>query len=526
MNILSIDLGTYSIKFTTLRSERKALVVEKAHEILLDDIRDQYDDELNLYQLQLEIVRDYIGQNTDAKIVMQLPNEFITTRYLALPVAQRKKAEQIIPFQLDENLPYPSSDAHFFTIFEKKGTGSEVLVNITKKSDFEKFFDLLSSSSVPVSVLTSEVSLYQTFASEFPYRKPFAIIDIGHTTAKCFLFLNGKMISNHISYTAGHVIDEVIAETYQISLPEAVEYKHANCFFLTDNQYDEVDEQQRDFAKLMKKSFGPLIQDIKRWLLGFRVKNGPAIEKVFITGGSSNIKNINNFIAQSVSIPVEFLNLGDKVIDEEDALEEGGSSFALSSLMGITQRSKKRPGNFLVGPYSLGNIHGLPLHSTAFVLSRVAVVSLIFCLFLGGEAFILNKKNQALDKKIKKILKTNKTFAYTKRQRRKFAKDPKRLLNDLKKRQKVIRQEVKSIMSSSRIDALTPLSKISSLLTEFKEVELTSFESERGEVYGTIYSKDPDSLDEAQVSLKAGNFTGLSLKPSSDGNSVKFSFTE
>ena len=122
----------------------------------------------------------------------------------------------------------------------------------------------------------------------------FCVIDIGHNTSKAYFINRSQVVSNHVSRTAGQVIDEVIAQTYQISRDEAIVYKHENCFFLTEEQYEGVEEDQKEFARLMKQALTPLINDIKRWELGFRVKNGLAVKTIYLTGGTSQINNICN----------------------------------------------------------------------------------------------------------------------------------------------------------------------------------------------------------------------------------------
>ena len=61
------------------------------------------------------------------------------------------------------------------------------------------------------------------------------ILDLGHSTTKAYFIHQQQIVSTHISYVAGSVIDQVIAETYQISLPEAIIYKHQNSFLLTED---------------------------------------------------------------------------------------------------------------------------------------------------------------------------------------------------------------------------------------------------------------------------------------------------
>ena len=88
-------------------------------------------------------------------------------------------------------------------------------------------------------------------------------------------------------------------------------FKHQNSFFLTENQFDDVDEDQQEFAKLMKIIFCLLSWILKKWLFGYRVSRGSNIEKIIITGGTSRITNIDNFLSQNLNFPVEVLKFHD-----------------------------------------------------------------------------------------------------------------------------------------------------------------------------------------------------------------------
>src|SRR6476646_982413 len=127
MNILAIDVGSYSVKFIEVRPERKNLVLIEKHEVVLDEARSLYPDIQSTTELQKEIVASHIHKKaSDLKIVFQLPNEMLTTRYLDIPGTSKRKTEQIIPFQLDENLPYSLNQAHFSSRLHKRGGGFSV----------------------------------------------------------------------------------------------------------------------------------------------------------------------------------------------------------------------------------------------------------------------------------------------------------------------------------------------------------------------------------------------------------------
>ena len=133
MNILAIDLGTYSVKFYSCSTERKNIVINNYNEIIIYKVRSQLDPEATISEIQYEIVSSYLKKGEfDGVTIFQLPNEMITTRYLTIPIGNKRQAEQMIPFQLDDDLPYQSSSAHIVSKLHKQGGQFFAQVSITQ----------------------------------------------------------------------------------------------------------------------------------------------------------------------------------------------------------------------------------------------------------------------------------------------------------------------------------------------------------------------------------------------------------
>lgn len=520
---MCIDIGTYSIKASLFDGEGRILKLKKVQEVPLKSVGDDLYPDSTLYEKQLALAADLIGDDFDGKVYFQLPHEMVTSRYLNIPVTQKKKVDLMIPFQLDENLPYSMSNAHYITQQTKLGSETSVVVNVTKKSDFEKYFQTLKENFLSPTAVTSELSVVHSLAVEKKIPGPMAIIDIGHTTTKCYIIYNERVILNHINYSAGGLIDEAIASTYNIDLDEAVIYKHQNCFFLSDQQIATVNEKQREFALLMKSTMMPLISDIKRWLIGFRVKHGLDLSSVYLTGGTSRIKNIHGFIGEQLGLQVQPLSSMEGIKDRKKLLANQQDSFFMTTLMAQSFKAKQKPGNFLSGEYSTGSSMELPLHSMAFIGLRSALLFLFLTLFVGIDTYMVTAKNKKLDKQIQKQLK-DPSFNISRQIRKRWKKKVKVITKKLNTQKRVVTQEVKTLMSSNKIDAIEPLFKVNQVLMGVKDVELTSFNSNQGSVSGTLKSKNQKDAEKIRKRLKSSSLQGIEV--SGRGNISKFNFTE
>ncbi len=505
-----------------IQYEKKQLFLLDMSEFVLEELREEIDPEGDDLSLQCQLIKNIIPTDFDGKVIWQLPNEYITSRQMLLPVNQKKKIESMIPFQLDENLPFSSSDAHYFSQQIKKGTDTSVLVNVTKKSQLTEYYNLFDQQEILPTILSSELSIMNSYTQHKNIAGPLAILDIGHKTAKCYIIFESEVISHHYSFCAGSSIDEVISETYKIPLNEAVIYKHQNCFFLTEAQYAEVSEDQREFAIIMKKTMTPLALDLKRWLLGFRVKYGVAIDNVLLTGGSSNIHNIGNFFSQHAGVKVDFLTLGESLIDQKELLSANEGSYYLSGLMGLGLTSKVKPGNFLQGDFSTGANLMLPMHSASFILNRAFIILVILGIILGVDTSLQKSREKSVEKKVKAALASNRLGLSRNLYKQVKKNNLTKIDKIMEKKEVAVIQEVKTLQASQDTNALSPLFTLFDLITKNPEMELIEFNSDGKFSSGVFSAKNKKSLKDLKANLKIATLNNLIMK--TKGTNLNFSF--
>ncbi len=524
MNILAIDVGSYSIKFVEVRPERKNLILVEKQEIILDEAKSHYPNAETLSDLQREVVVSFIQKkNNDLKIIFQIPNEMLTTRYLEIPGTSKRKTEQIIPFQLDENLPYSLSHAHYSSRLYKRSGGFSVISNITQLNLFKEFFGYFETKDAQPSVLTSELSTMHAYIDHIRMNDTCCILDLGHKTTKAYFVQNRQIVSNHTSFVAGSSINEVISKTYQISHEDAVIYKHENAFLLTDEQLSEVSVEQKEFALLMKQVLSPLLLDIKLWEIGHRVKFGTAIEKIYILGGTSQINSIENFLHYHTGIKIESLP---PLLDFKNDYNINEKNFCLVKMMAITQRVPSNLINFLSGKFQTATNAFISIHSAVFIWVRTTFIALLILLGLSTERFFfLTKQEKALDSKITGLLKTP-SLDISRKDQKLYLTKPDSVLAALKKKNKIVKDEVKTILSSTHINALRPLALLSKTISSNPNVSLEKFLSDGQKVSATFSSQSPNELELMKSKLQGSGLADLKIKYQTGANVLTIDFQD
>ncbi len=522
MNTLIIDSGSYSVKFLEGSFQRKSFIVNSVEEVLIEDVRGG-DESLSLEAIQQIIIKQYLDQSGfTGKVVTQVPHDLITTRYMDFPTNNKKKAEQMTPFMLDEDLPFSSNDTHILaTYFKNAKNQLSAIAQITQNSHFNDFYNMLKTNKTLPSTLTSELSVYQSYVDHQKLGNHFCILDIGHDFTKAYLGHNDRIISNHISSIAGKKIDETIASSYGISEEEARIYKHEEAFFLTNRLLEEVDEDRKNFALLMKKNFIPLVQQLQRWILGYRIKTGFSIEKIYITGGTSNIQNITNFLAEQLEVSVEKLNVAHI---SKFASNREKSSLTFGYIFGQSLKNKVTPINFLSRQYATGIQNGISLEDTFFNVYRVAIVILLIVasLLVENYVFISNDIKEYTRINIKQL--KSDELGIDSKQRKLLRKKPETLEKVLKKKVSTQLADIKSLDISPEKNALVPLSIISDKIKNNENVSMISFESDTFETKASFESESKRELEQLKKLLKTLSVDNLKINDDKE-NVITVSFS-
>ena len=180
MNLLCIDLGNYSVKFLKTRDDRRNFNFNEIHEVPIAEASELMDENISIDEVQMEIISRYLEESEyEGKIIFQLPNTHTSSRFLSLPTTNKRKAELIIPFQLEEEIPFPVSNIHHVSILRKQRDHIQAIVNFSPLQDFDDYHTALSESHLLPNVLTSEICLMQNFILNNGLKGHYAILDLG-----------------------------------------------------------------------------------------------------------------------------------------------------------------------------------------------------------------------------------------------------------------------------------------------------------------------------------------------------------
>lgn len=101
------------------------------------------------------IVRIVAAAGPPDVVVSALPGEFVAKRLLALPFSDRRRLAQVVPFALEEHLPFPVDDAAVaFARVGREDAKTLVIAAFARKAEVKEHLELLARAGLDPKVVT------------------------------------------------------------------------------------------------------------------------------------------------------------------------------------------------------------------------------------------------------------------------------------------------------------------------------------------------------------------------------------
>ncbi len=313
--ILGIDAGSYSVKVVQVERGFGEFKVVGFFEIPL--IAEQV---LTYEQAASAALTKFLEENPIQydSCILSLPGTLCAFRTLELPFGNAKKIDQTFEFELETVIPYDIENVLYdYSVLSLSPTNSKVLAAYIPEEDFKKFLSQIQVSGVDpryVGVDTVDLNLL-TSLGVLPPAGRYAILDLGHSKSN-FLVLEGNRVKTLRCLSwGGHQLTQAISEAGHLTYDQAEGMKHTKGQLVVGSE-DKV-------YQAIEKSFLDLMQQIKQTLFAFYEAGEPAIEALYLCGGTSRMQGVESFFSNHLSINVSLLDILDesfsKIHDRERA---------------------------------------------------------------------------------------------------------------------------------------------------------------------------------------------------------------
>lgn len=306
--VLSIDLGTNFIKLVEGKFQKNKLSLNKVIQIPTPEGCIADGKILNL-QGMVDVLDFLIKENSiKAKDVIFTTNSSsIINRDILIPLVQEDEMETVIRYEIQQYLPINLDDYIIqFIILDEivDDAGVKLKINVTsfpEKMAFE-YYSIVNSLELRPYALDVTYNSVNKIANYSEYSAnngqvmggTVAFVDMGATAINVAIFKNGKLDFTRMIKSGGDNIDYALSQSLNMSIKstESIKIKEGN--LLSDD---------KDISNItIKKAVDEILEELDRILQFYSNKSNATIDKIYIYGGLSNLRNIDLYMKNKLLI--------------------------------------------------------------------------------------------------------------------------------------------------------------------------------------------------------------------------------
>ena len=296
-------------------------------------------------------------------------------RFAAIPMAGgEEKFEQMIRYEIEQNIPFPIDEmiCDRQVIGDTEQGDKSVMIVAAKTDQIEALTSaVIAAGFTPTLVDVAPIALVNAAKRTVPDDGACDIfLDIGAKTTTLVISEQDKLYNRAIP-VAGNTITKEIASAYGCSFEDAEALKIEKGYVALGGVTEDEDEDADRVSKICRAVLARLNAEISRSINFYRSQqHGGTPARLYLTGGTALLPQIDVFFSESLQIDVEFFNpfasvaVGPKVdaaaLEADGALlaatmglalhEAGEARFAINLLPGslVDERAEKAKVPFLI----------------------------------------------------------------------------------------------------------------------------------------------------------------------------------
>ncbi|MCS6914782.1 MAG: pilus assembly protein PilM [Myxococcales bacterium] len=313
--VLGIDLGSHAVKLAQLEVGFRSLRLVALHERELLPPRAPVDGTAEpLVERQVRTVRALCDDLAlRPEMTSAALTEGVTLLVLTLPLSDRKKVEQVLPFEMegeiigeiDEQIvDHTVAEAKLQTGSEGPGQGCRLVAAAAPRTQVAAFIQELDRAGLePRLVGASALACAALFGHGMPGPYPAAVIDLGHRwTHFCAI---GRQEERGPAATfarsiarGGLQLTQALARALGVDETEAARLKHQADLGLPSSAAG-----PGRLAATLREALRPLLRDLRQTLASYAALYGRPPEQLWLVGGTARLAGLAAYLSAELDIP-------------------------------------------------------------------------------------------------------------------------------------------------------------------------------------------------------------------------------
>ena len=301
--LIAVDLGSHAAKVTTYRSAGRVVELEDRFSFPVPQAGAVPTMEARMAALQ-SLLDDNPGwAGGGATIGAVMPGSRLAFRPVELPFTDKTQIDKTLPFTIEGEVPYDLEEMVLGWRSRKVGERSRVMAVLAREEDVVELIDDLVQLQMDPRTIVPDGDLYAAYGTGGAV----AVIDVGHTHTVVSAVMDGEVRGSRAINVAGHAFTAAIQRTLECDWSQAEAMKHGQ---RTDDQtdgrtgsgYAALPEPAK---KAVDEAIGQLLAEVRSTLIRFEDTLSLDLERVVLTGGSSQIPELRGYFENDLGVAVE-----------------------------------------------------------------------------------------------------------------------------------------------------------------------------------------------------------------------------
>ena len=297
----------------------------------------------------LEIVRE--KGIKPGPVALSISGQMAFQRFAAIPMAGgEEKFEQMVRYEIEQNVPFPIDEmvCDRQVVGDTENGDKSVLIVAAKLDQVEEITSaIISVGFTPELVDVAPLALTNAIRHANPSDEGCSVVlDIGAKTTSLVIAEGDKLYNRSIP-VAGNTITKEIAAALGCTTEEAEQFKRERGYVSLGGVTEDEDEAVDRISKVCRAVLTRLNAEISRSINFYRSQQGGgAPSRMYLTGGSALLPQVDQFFAESLGIEVAFFNpfeaiaVGPKV--DAASLESDGALIASTAGLAVHMAGSAR----------------------------------------------------------------------------------------------------------------------------------------------------------------------------------------
>jgi len=320
-DIIGVDIGNYAVKIICFTEVKKVLKLKDWGYIPLAIKPDTTPEEKKA--IISDEIRNYLKKkNIQAKhAAASISGNAVIVRYVKLPKLSRKELDLTINVEAEPFIPFDIKDVNltYSILNESSEDGDpkiETVLVAAKRDAVQDKIDIISDAGLDPLIIDVDSFALETLYDRAAPREDNSsvlMLNIGQKVTNLSIVSSGVTRVVRDIFIAGATFDKAIAKAMKIDPAAADNLKKDRSVMVSDEDKEAAIESFDRDAIIVSKAAAGVLKDLYTEVsrsIDFYLSQGVdhSMSRIILSGGMSNLGNINKFLSAEFKVPVEIVN--------------------------------------------------------------------------------------------------------------------------------------------------------------------------------------------------------------------------